>query len=315
MAATGLAVQGNTRIVNYTDAITNVGDSIEARARYNVEVQLADMAANGDTREFSALELQAMEQVESLKLVSGLDLYAILLRFKFLENIRINNLLNVHPGRYTDYEHPLTRMADEQGISASELHDTIKMGSIIFPFLVRQYGENAVADMWAELGKSKIRALVATLSAAITGTNSGSQNVRATLAVAEEAAALQHATESTLTWQEVEPAERRERTAREIVEIARRSPTVRHMRAELGGTRTQNITFFAHAEDDGRTVVIAELNPDQRTMLGRLSERIEFQRVGQEDGGFDSVESTFLNVNALIDRARVRMAEPVENND
>ena len=179
--------------------------------------------------------------------------------------------------------------------------------------MTREYGENAVADMWEDLGKARIRELVATLSAAINGTPSQSANVRVAINAATQVAATQHAVESTLDWESVEPAERNRRIAREIVEIARRAPNVREMRHALRGTTTENILFITK-EVDGRSVILAELSADQKTMLTRLmTDRIDFQSVGQTDGGFDGVDNVFLTVNAMLERARVRLNAPAEN--
>jgi hypothetical protein len=321
---TALQVNQDTRIVSYTDAIDNVGESITSKAQYNVRQQLAELARSGDGREFGQLQIEAMEQVEALRLVGGLDLYSILLRYKFIRNILDHNLLAVHPGNYTVNgdggvnPKPMKTMAEEQGISISELHDIIKLGSIVFPFLTQEYGPNAVADWWEDLGKARMREMVPTLISAITGERSGSGNVRTAIATATEAAALNYVAEdtgSTLTWNEIEPAERRRRVAREVADIVRRSPNVREMRHALRGTTgTGDIMFLSNETDDGRFIVCAELTSDQRLMMQRLmTDRVEFQAVNQNDMGWEALAPTFTGIDAMLDRARTRLQAPQED--
>ena len=60
-----------------------------------------------------------MVATEKLRLVNGMDLAAIMLRGKILKDIEDQALHTVHPNHYDT----LTALAEEQGISISELSD------------------------------------------------------------------------------------------------------------------------------------------------------------------------------------------------
>jgi hypothetical protein len=113
------------------------------------------------------LEHMAIIEIEALKLVSGLDLAAILLRGRILSKIREQNFLNVHPEHYST----LAEMANCQGISSTELSNVETCCSVIFPYM-EENGLN-VSRIWHDIGKAKFFELVPVLSAVITGTMPG----------------------------------------------------------------------------------------------------------------------------------------------
>jgi hypothetical protein len=71
-------------------------------------------------------------------------------------------------------------MARAQGISVSELSDTMILCETIFPYIQGTLGI-PVAQIWEEIGKSNFRDLTAVLRAIISGAPSGSQSVNETV--------------------------------------------------------------------------------------------------------------------------------------
>ena len=167
--------------LGFTGSVTSLVDAVNRMAVANIQVVLQQ---NSD-QQFGALQIKAMQKIEALRLVGALDLAGIMARWEIIKEIRDENLLATHPSNFATLE----AMAEQQGISVSELHDIENLGGVIFPWLIENVGPNAIADTWDELGKSRMREMVSVLTSSISGTVSSSRRVRDAIANAEVSAA------------------------------------------------------------------------------------------------------------------------------
>ncbi len=157
--------EGAVQILEYQPAANMelAGSLVGMRARIEEAARNNVLAAtNGE--HFSETEMQAMVTIESLKQVGGLELTAVLLRAYYLRAIQAGNMIANHPGGYTS----LNEMAEDNGLSVAELSQTIDLVNIIFPFIQNNLGI-PVAQLWEQVGKSKLRELVPVLKVIITG--------------------------------------------------------------------------------------------------------------------------------------------------
>ena len=137
------------------------------------------------------VEIRAMTAVEAFRQVSGLDLTAVLLRAHYLMEIQRQNLLANHPGQYSS----LAEMASDNGCSVSDLHSTLDMVNILFPFFANDLGLD-IYDLWSRLGKSKIKELLPVLKALITGEDPDTASTRnAVAAILEDQYATMRASQ------------------------------------------------------------------------------------------------------------------------
>ena len=167
--------EGAVQILEYQPAANMelAGSLVGMRARIEEAARNNVLAAtNGE--HFSETEMQAMVTIESLKQVGGLELTAVLLRAYYLRAIQAGNMIANHPGGYTS----LNEMAEDNGLSVAELSQTIDLVNIIFPFIQNNLGI-PVAQLWEQVGKSKLRELVPVLKVIITGTPSDTATTQA----------------------------------------------------------------------------------------------------------------------------------------
>lgn len=208
-------------------------------------------------------ELNSMIIVEQLKLINGMDLAAVLMRGKLINQIETGALWATHPGQYSS----LQEMARAQGISMSELSNVRTLTNIIFPYMENSLHIN-VAEAWEKIGKSNFRDLTAVLAGLI----SGDRLDRASLQTSVENQLNE--VYATHRSSHIDPeAGDYELTRDQAVEIATRSllegsegvPN-RVVRERIRPVRTEpiNMTFVKF---NGRTFVLAEVSGDQGIML------------------------------------------------
>jgi hypothetical protein len=161
-------------IMNYQPAsseimaqsLVDLRRSIHAAALANVNVAM-------DGQEFTETEVNAMTLIEELRQTNGLDLAAVLMRADLLRQIERTNAITNHPAGYRN----LQEMANDQGISVSELSNTLDWVNVIFPFVQDELGL-PVAQFFERVGKSNLRELTPILKSIITGEPSSTASVR-----------------------------------------------------------------------------------------------------------------------------------------
>jgi hypothetical protein len=125
------------------EALTGLRQSIHVAAEMNVNAVV-------EGEYFSQTEIQAMTLIEELRQVNTLDLASVLLRAELIRQIEISNAIVNHPAGYTN----MREMASDQGISLSELSNTMDWVNVIFPFITEELGL-PLAQVWEREGKSR----------------------------------------------------------------------------------------------------------------------------------------------------------------
>lgn len=214
--------------------------------------------AIGENHDFTLIEQQAMVTVETLRLVNGLDLSALILREKIITEIENGNYVTLHPEGYTS----LKDMAAKQGLSAAQLSKTLNLVRVIFPYLRDQLGMN-IAMAFEDVGISKFTEMLPYLRELITGEVSASGQVHNTVEnLMNDAAATALA-----AGQEIEHAE----VVRQTVENLMQDGTLlnsRQLRTRLRPERTDPVQLTVINGPQGRTV-IASVDEDQWQLLER----------------------------------------------
>src|SRR5512142_917797 len=154
-----------------SNALLNLEGSLEEAARQNLNAVLQQNGTSLDA--YTGTEVLAMVATEKLRLINGMDLAAIMLRGKLIQQIETQALHTVHPNHYETLE----ALAEDQGISLSELSDIRMMTQVVFPYIENTLGV-PVAQIWETIGKTKFRTLVPVLRAIITGEEPGRGSAR-----------------------------------------------------------------------------------------------------------------------------------------
>ncbi len=239
-----------------TSGIFDLDQKLRQAARESV---LQDIAAN--SLDVTATEIEAMVVVRELQMVNGLDFAAVLLRGERLLRIRRENILSRHPGQYAT----LDALADDNGLSRTELHFTLDLVDVLFPYLTA-HGYN-IALLWEEVGSSKFRDLMPILKMLITGEASTRPSVvQAVEALTDEAVTTDrntHNGEATLTVDEI-----RDLVVRQLVEDGRSLP-VRELRRRINPNPTPTIGASIIRSGAGMAVTM-QVDQDQLVMLNRL---------------------------------------------
>lgn len=244
-----------------SEALVGLRASIRAAAEANVNI-----VAGGD--DYSQTEIQAMTLVEELRQVNGLDLAAVLLRAELIQQIERTNAIINHPAGYQN----MREMASDQGISLSELSNTLDWVNIIFPFITEQLGL-PLAQVWENVGKSKLREITPILKAIIEGPETAGRTTvqRGAEAILNDVAATFHA-----AGQEATEAEIINAAAAQIIEQGEHL-TVQELRTRIRPDRTPNVPMTL-IQQNGTTIIVAELDQDQLTMFrNRLSGHVDFE--------------------------------------
>ena len=219
---------------------------------------LANVALAGEG--FTDAEKEAMTTIEELKLINGMDLAAVLLRGKLLRRIEERSMWSYHPARYNT----LQEMAQDQGISVSNLSNIRDLNFVIFPWMT-EHGLS-IPEKWEQIGMSNFRELIPVLKSIITGEASGSASVRQSVEniLTDTAATLQAAgSEVEITEDDIRDAAISELlTAGELLRN-------RDLRARIRPERTPSINMDSFLARDGSRLIIAEVTEDQWTLIQR----------------------------------------------
>ena len=216
-----IVIAENMQIVSgeneLASSIYQLEQSIESVARQAVNDIIGD-------DEYTETEIEAMVVGKKMELTNVLDLAAILFRGKFIGDIESGNLVMYHPGQYRNLE----EMAEDNGVSKTELSKSINLVQIIFPRLL-ELGYD-IPTVWANIGKSNLGEMVPVLRQLITGEESSSERVRNAVGnmLNDVAASAQVANEE-LTEEEI--------TNRAIQAIVRdgQELSFRELRAQING--------------------------------------------------------------------------------
>lgn len=245
-------------------ALMGIGERIEAAARANLEHVLEEDPTYTET------EKEAMLIVESLRQVNGLDLAAVLLRAKYLKIIEERNLVARHPGGYTS----MSQMAADQGMSISELSQTLDLVNVIFPYVEEHMGISA-AQLFETIGKSNLRELVPVMKAIISGEAPITGSARASMeAILDDVAATMRAADIPLETDEAGNltengiAELRQRAVAQLLDQGA-TLTNRQLRAHVRPVRTPAIPFWAINSGEGERTVIASFTDAQWELFQR----------------------------------------------
>jgi hypothetical protein len=231
----------------------------EHAARANLMTLLESRGIASDA--YTTPQLRAMVKLEQLKLVGDLELEAILLRGKVIQQIENEGLWSIHPNQYASMQ----EAAVANGLSLSEYHDIRNLYNIVFPYLTGTLGLN-LPLVWEEVGKSNFRELTPVLVRLITGHASGSRHVEETserllddIAAAYQAAGQEVAEEDIQREAVGQLIERGQLPNRELRQILRpdRTPSF-----------PSYITEILH-EGQPRKVVISVVDEDQLTVFRR----------------------------------------------
>jgi len=243
-----------------SNALLNLEGSLEAAARQNLNAVLEQAGQSLDT--YTGTEQLAMVATEKLRLINGMDLAAIMLRGKLITQIETQALHTVHPNHYDTLE----ALAEDQGISLSELSDIRMMTQVVFPYLESTLGI-PVAQVWETIGKTKFRTLVPVLRAIITGEEPGRGSAR------DNYNRILDETAASLTAQNggvQQPDEVIRRQAVEDLLVAGQQMTTRQMQEHIrDGAVTPALTPTIIVAPDGRKYMIAPVDDDQLLVVRR----------------------------------------------
>ncbi len=276
----------------YSGSLMGIHTIIEQAA---AEVVRDQIVAAGGSENFSAINIQAMTAVEAFRQVSGLDLTAVMLRAYYLRMIQEQNLLANHPGHYSS----LSDMAAQNGCSVSDMLATLDMVNILFPYVENQMGI-PVHELWATVGKSKLKEMLPVLKTLITGENSDTESVQLAIErmMDEQYASfradpeLQEAV--AIMDDEHEPEQNRAAVRERLNHVARQN-IIQHL-IELGGQlpiievrrhlrpqRTQPIQFQTF-QDGQNFIVMGSASPEQFEMMrNKMGERMETMALALPD--------------------------------
>ena len=255
----------NTQVISAIETYTPSSSLQLSTALLGIEsalerAALANVALAGEG--FTDAEKEAMTTIEELKLINGMDLAAVLLRGKLLRRIEERSMWSYHPARYGT----LQEMAQDQGISVSNLSNIRDLNFVIFPWMT-EHGLS-VPEKWEQIGMSNFRELIPVLKSIITGEASGSASVRQSVEniLNDTAATLQAAHKG--EGGEVTEEDIRDAAIEELLtagELMRN----RDLRARIRPERTPSINMDSFLGRDGTRFLLAEVTEDQWTMIQR----------------------------------------------
>jgi len=258
---TAIAIHQSSSSLTLNTALSGFREQLQIAAQQNLDAFL-----EGSDEGYTEMEKRAMMVVEELRLLNGLDLATIYMRGDLVRQIRTEALHTVHPERYGSLE----ELAKDQGISASELSQTMSLVDVIFPWM-EEHGMS-VAQVWEEVGKSNFREMTPALVALITGEDPARASTRSAVdALLNDVAATNVASGVEMDEDELADA------AAELLMEAGGQMTNRALRTHLRPDRTEPIELTV-IRTNGRRMVVANIDEDQWVMLqnklGRYMEEI-----------------------------------------
>jgi hypothetical protein len=166
--ARGIVAYQPSESASLAAALVRFGPNIHEAAVTSI------MGTIGPDDGYTDTEIESMIAFEELRLINGMDLYAVLYRGKLIRDIEERALWSRHPNGFQNIE----EAARSQGISASEYSNIRDLTMVIFPFMEETL-QIPVAQVWESIGKSNFRELVPVLKAIITGEQPASASTRA----------------------------------------------------------------------------------------------------------------------------------------
>jgi hypothetical protein len=255
-------------------ALVGIEGQIMTAARANVQMATTDGG-------YSETEMQAMTLIEALKQVNGLDLAAVLLRGKYIQEIERTNAITNHPGGY----HSLQEMARDQGISITELSQTMDLVRVVFPY-IEETLRMPVYQLWEQIGRSNFKELVPVLKVIITGQPATTATVnasverllddvtvtvRATPEGAEVFAAMDDETRPQEERDELRATVNRDLRRRTVAQLLDEGAqlTNRELRQRVRPERTPNIHATVLRNGGNTRLILAEVSQEQWDLLLR----------------------------------------------
>jgi hypothetical protein len=246
------------------ETMDNLWESLQKTAAANIQGEASGEGV--DLQAFTAVELRALLFTEMLNLSKGLGFAELVVQGRILDTMERESLHSVHPGGYTT----LDELAQDQGISISELSQIKDLTQTIFPW-VKDKLNMEPEYLWSEVGKSKLRELVPLLKRTITaevarGTVENSYN-----AVANDVAATY------LTANPGEDAPDGEElqvlVAEQLIEHGV-NLTNANLRQTIRPDRTPSlepviVRRFTNGMAESQIYVLMQISDDQMTMLER----------------------------------------------
>lgn len=166
----GQPVEGNElALVGYNDGDLTLGApmleavvGMDAAVRVTAELEVTNFIDETGER-FTATEIEAMTVVQELSGIAIVDLAVVLMKAERVKRIQSENIVTRHPGDYAS----LAELAQDNGLSNSELSNILDLVDTIFPYL-RELGYS-IGVLWRSLGKSKFREMTPILKVLISG--------------------------------------------------------------------------------------------------------------------------------------------------
>lgn len=242
-----------------SNTLLNLEASLEEAARQNINHVLGENGA--ELSSYTGTEILAMVATEKLRLINGMDLAAIMLRGKLIAQIETQALHTVHPNHYETLE----ALAEDQGISLSELSDIRMMVQVVFPYIENTLGI-PVAQIWETIGKTKFRTLVPVLRAIITGEEPGRGSTRDNYRRIMDDTAASMAVAS---GERPEDSEVRSQAVQDLL-VAGQQMSARELQNHIrDGAVTPAIQPTIISAPDGRRFLLAEIDDDQLLVVRR----------------------------------------------
>lgn len=289
-------LEGNNQVVQYQVAgsemlsgtLAGIHTIIEEAAYEEVMEQINQA---GGIQQFSEINVQSMMAVEAFRQVAGLDLTAVLLRAHYLRIIQERNLLVNHPAQYSN----LSDMAAANGCSVTDMLATLDLVNVVFPYVQNQLGI-PVHELWAALGKSKLKEMLPVMKSLITGEESDTASTRNAVErlLEAELLAIENDPEMADTMEILNGMEtdaEREVIMDRLREVAVRN-IVGHL-VELGGNlpinevrrhlrpeRTNPVPFYIIPNTNGQFILTTTIDQDQMNMIrNKMGERCEYREL------------------------------------
>jgi hypothetical protein len=215
---------------------------------------------------YTEMEKLAMTKMEELKLINGMDLAAIMLRGKLIQQIENDTLYSVHPTRYNTME----EAASACGISLTQYSNTRTMYEVVFPYMENVLGVD-IARFWEEIGKSNMNELLPMLRALATGQppEHGSTRENYDNILNDTAATLRIQAEANPDQaEEVTEENLRRHAFNDLLNLGSSGIPVRELRQHIRRTSTQAVEATILTQGDHR-YVLAEMDNDQWTAFTR----------------------------------------------
>ena len=242
-------------------AVVGLSTAVRETAEQQLE---AFEEEQGET--FTATEREALIVVQELANIMLVDLATLLMKAQRVKKIQRENLVTRHPGDYAS----LAELAQDNGMSNSELSNILDLVDTIFPYLAN--AGFSIGALWQSMGKSKFREMTPALKVLITGEPSAHATVNASVDLMLEnvvATALANGGEELTT------EEQHEMAVQWLVEETEQL-TIPQMRRQTRPTTTPviqgsnvNIIPPAEREEDAFHMVMMKCTPEQYLLLQR----------------------------------------------